>query len=113
MNLARSLRSLRRLDAPICNNRPERAPRYGKLCFPLCWRCTAAAFAIIGGRLALPETLSAWIAWPALLLLLPAYIDGISQYEYGNESSNFRRIWTGFLLGAGMVLFWKWARALF
>jgi uncharacterized membrane protein len=100
-------------EAPICNRKPERAPRIGRYCFPLCWRCTAAATAIIVGRFAFPDVISPWVAWPALLLLLPAYIDGVAQYEYRVESNNVRRVWTGLLLGVGLVTFWRWAKWLF
>ncbi len=113
MNTSRWTNPSRWFDAPICNQKPERAPKLGRFCFPLCWRCSGAAAAIISGRLLFPEPVSALVAWPALLLLLPAYVDGVAQYEYGVQSTNIRRAWTGFLLGAGLVTFWLWARWLF
>ena len=46
-------------------------------------------------------------ALPLLLsfvLALPAYIDGIRQYEYKIESTNTRRVMTGILLGIALRL---------
>ena len=37
-------------------------------------------------------------------LALPAYIDGIRQYEYKIESTNTRRVMTGILLGIALRL---------
>ena len=90
--------------SPLCNRHPERAPRVGPFSFPLCWRCIGAATAIVMGRVWLPDHCG-WLAALAVLpLLLPAYIDGVAQYEYGKQSTNPRRLWTGFLLGAALAV---------
>jgi uncharacterized membrane protein len=92
------------LRMPVCNGHPERAPRLGRFCFPLCWRCTGAACAVCAGWLAGPPTLSAWWLVVAALAILPAYVDGVAQYEYARLSNNPRRFITGLGLGAGLVV---------
>src|SRR5690606_31857193 len=81
---------------PICNLKVTRAPRVGKLCFPLCWRCTAILFPYV--------LLNNWVDVPndqlfvklfALILMLPTSVDGILQYRFKRESNNARRIFTG------------------
>jgi uncharacterized membrane protein len=88
---------------------PNRAPRIGQYCFPLCWRCTA----IISGILLTDKIFHQnffydlniyFIYLSAFIIISPAVIDSINQYFRRIESTNFRRISTGMLCGAGMQM---------
>lgn len=91
--------------APVCNLKPERAPRYGGFCFPLCWRCTGIALGMF-----VPDSLpyvkihadSFILLGLGVLLIIPALYDGIRQYVFKVESNNRRRFITGFIAGTGM-----------
>ncbi len=43
-------------------------------------------------------------AWHGSLLALPCFIDGLAQYRWGHESTNLRRIITGFVAGCGIEM---------
>jgi uncharacterized membrane protein len=88
---------------PICNLKCERAPKIGKFVFVFCFRCTGA---ILGGAFAsqlnywFPETKSI----PLLFLsTAPLVIDGCVQKLKIKESTNPRRLVTGFLFGIGIL----------
>jgi uncharacterized membrane protein len=88
---------------PICNLKCERAPKIGKFVFFFCFRCTGA---ILGGAFAsqmshrFPETKSI----PLLFLsTAPLVIDGFIQKLKIKESTNLRRLTTGFLFGIGIL----------
>ena len=90
---------------PVCNLKPERAPRYGGFCFPLCWRCTGIVLGMF-----VPDGLP-FVKIPGdrfillasgVLLVIPALYDGIRQYVFKVESNNRRRFITGFFAGTGM-----------
>ena len=84
---------------PLCNLRAERAPHIGKFVFPLCWRCTGL---LVGGmiatiaRLILPVPHCLPIA---IASCLPLAIDWTVQRLEIKESTNWRRLTTGILLG--------------
>lgn len=93
---------------PICNLRPDRAPRLFGICFPLCWRCTG----IILGVFLAPGFLSCTFVVNistihGLALITPAAVDAVAQYAYGIESTNLRRVTTGAACGVGLVIFLK------
>lgn len=91
---------------PICNKRPERAPKIFGHVFFLCWRCTgivlgAGCMLFLIGQVSLvlcPELFVLSIA-----CMLPLICDGIMQYGYTLVSNNFRRFTTGLLFGIGLV----------
>lgn len=106
--LARALRVRYRSIgvAPICNLRPDRAPRLCGFCFPLCWRCTsisAAMLIICQFRVSefVPSQTARWVL--AIALCIPTACDGILQYVFQIESTNFRRISTGVIAGIGIA----------
>lgn len=95
---------------PICNGRPERAPHLFGRCFPLCWRCSAAAAGALVTVAAvsfipLATVFHRWV-WPMIgaAMLLPMVVDGALQYAAKLESTNARRIVTGGLFGIGIGL---------
>ena len=88
---------------PICNMRRDHAPCVGSFCFPLCWRCTAIILAFLVTHKVLSGSTAIEVPWFILMLLCtPASLDGICQYVFKIESTNFTRIWTGALAGFGI-----------
>lgn len=88
---------------PICNGKRERGIFIGDFCLPLCTRCT---FMIISFLLFYILTLKKKVKNNNILinvlLLIPLIIDGVMQYAFGFESTNFRRALTGVLWGYGL-----------
>lgn len=90
---------------PICNLKADRGFFIGSFCFPLCVRCTSIVGAIILTVLVIifakvhmkGKGIILWI-----ILMIPCLVDGIMQYGFQIESTNFRRVWTGVLSGIGI-----------
>lgn len=105
---------------PLCNHRPERGIYIHGFCLPLCARCTGILIGAVGGMLViLGLTHSNLIAsFPGARLmtpvinrvlvgafmLIPTAVDGGLQYVLGKESTNRRRLITGFLAGMGCAI---------
>jgi uncharacterized membrane protein len=92
--------------SPICNDRPDRAPHIGSVCFPLCWRCTSYMISIIGIGFFRHILVSFYFVFGVYLFSaimvftgLPIVIDGVRQYYFFKESTNQKRIITGILAG--------------
>ena len=90
---------------PICNLKQDRGFFIGSFCFPLCVRCVAIISAIILTFFVINLTKlrlkrGCIILW--VLLIIPCLLDGIMQYGFQMESTNFRRAWTGVLSGIGI-----------
>ncbi len=92
--------------APLCNRRPGTGPVLLGFTFPLCWRCSAAIFAIITIGTAVPvATLQGRsMLFLALLLLALGVWDGWRSYNTARGSTNLRRIFFGICLGAGLYV---------
>lgn len=83
--------------APLCNRRPERAPRIAAFVFPLCWRCTGLC---VGGAVGCALRVPHGAAGMALgMLMLPLVIDAGLQELGLRPSTNGRRLVTGVLGG--------------
>jgi uncharacterized membrane protein len=41
--------------------------------------------------------------WISMLLILPTYMDGITQAYFNRESTNWLRLFTGIIAGIGMM----------
>jgi uncharacterized membrane protein len=97
-------------EIPLCNGIAERAPQMWGFVFPLCWRCLGILGGYFSGLVVLflkkyPfENRRTKMLLGTLLLILPTTMDGIVQYAFGMESTNFRRAWTGLLAGMGLGL---------
>ena len=91
---------------PICNHRPERAPKIFGHTFILCWRCTGV---VIGSSILFLLYKGNMISFVSEILvisiiaMLPLICDGIAQYRYSQMSNNFRRFITGLLFGIGLA----------
>lgn len=95
---------------PICNRRPDRAPKVFNKTFVLCWRCTMFAVGIIIAALILELNgfkYNKLLIMTGLIFQIPVVIDGSLQYFMNVESVNKRRGLTGFVsgLGAGMIIY--------
>ena len=91
---------------PICNKRPERAPKILGHTFVLCWRCTgvvlgAGGMFLVIKRLAIDFVPVLFVL--SIAIMLPMLCDGIMQYGYTLASNNCRRFTTGFLFGLGLT----------
>lgn len=98
---------------PICNCKRERAPILFGHSFIFCWRCTSILIPLLGMRILFEDNPvftiyilghSDIVGILAVLLIFPTLIDGILQYGFEKESTNLRRIVTGFPAGFGLFL---------
>ena len=95
--------------APLCNMIPEHGICIKGFYLPLCARCTGTfigcvvtIFLFLFVIRRSKYRLSLHIL--SFLLAVPCLIDGLLQYVWQVESDNCRRILTGLLLGASIVL---------
>ncbi len=99
--------------APLCNGKPTRGIYIGDFCLPFCARCTSMMlFTLIFYFLSLKGIIKRHSKITMALFILPLAIDGIAQYAFLIESTNFRRILTGaiFGFGYGNILAYMWPR---
>lgn len=83
------------MQFPICNKKPNRAPKLFGHPFILCWRCTGI---LIGGIISMMVPLSRnYLLF--LFLVLPLLIDYGTQWLKWRESTNILRAITGVLCG--------------
>ena len=90
------------LPLVFCHRLPHRSFFWKGKQFPVCARCTGIHI----GYLSMPLFVFYIIyfnIWWTLLLILPTYIDGITQMFFKRESTNFLRVTTGFLAGIGVM----------
>ena len=90
---------------PLCNQNAGHAPRIGRLCMPLCWRCTSIVFGMLIGMLVRsPLVLPKGYQFIAVLLCIPCFIDVAAQRWFDVESTTARRVATGLLTGVAISL---------
>ena len=94
---------------PLCNLREDTTFHIGNFCFPLCYRCCFIILGFLFGFFLMCQKIiiiqhSLFLVF---LLILPCYIDGTLQYKFHKQSTNMRRILTGFLAGIGLALFYS------
>ena len=89
-----------------CHCRPDRSFFWHGRQFPVCARCTGE---LIGFLAAIPGGIFLGFhpVW-SLLMLLPLIVDGTVQLKTAYESTNLRRVITGFLFGYGLVTLLIW-----
>ena len=97
-----------RLAKYICHRKPERSFFYKNHQFPVCARCTGfysglVFYLILNYFTALNVSLELFVI--SLMLMIPAGVDGITQYFGPRESTNNLRFVTGFLGGIGLIIF--------
>ena len=94
----------------LCHRKPERSFFYKNHQFPVCARCTGfysalAVYMIL--NIFIKHTYDFKIIILSASLMIPAAVDGISQYWGPRESTNNIRFITGFLGGIGLIIFLK------
>lgn len=86
---------------PLCNKKPDRAPKIFGHTFILCWRCSGL---IVGASLGyLILLLIQPIGIYSFALLIPIGVDGGMQYYLGVLSTNSRRFITGIIGGLSVI----------
>ena len=93
---------MKNIELTFCHQKPERSFFWKGKQFPLCARCTGIHL----GYLSMPLLFLDFVyidLWISILLVLPTYIDGTLQAMLNWESTNFRRVTTGFLAGIGTM----------
>jgi len=99
---------MKKIIFPICNNKPERAPKIFGHTFIFCWRCTMVIVGVVLTRLFLEVTnilLEKQMFLWGTVLCIPMIIDGLRQYWRNISSTNYRRAFTGLAFGIGVTLF--------
>lgn len=94
-----------RIQFPICNKKPERAPKIFGYTFILCWRCLMVTFGFFSSYLFHRFYYFNMNIIFIFLLMVPMILDGILQYFFYKESTNLRRAISGFLFGIGYYFF--------
>jgi uncharacterized membrane protein len=91
-----------KLHIAFCHRIPSRSFFFRGKQFPVCARCTGIHI----GYLTFPFfmfnvfTLNIW--W-SVLLMIPTYIDGLTQAFFNRESTNLLRVTTGLISGIGSM----------
>ena len=94
----------------LCHRIPERSFFIKGHQFPVCARCTGfytglAVFLIWNCFFKLNYDINTLII--SMALMIPAAIDGATQYFGSRESNNALRFITGFIGGIGLIIFLK------
>jgi len=94
----------------ICHRIPERTFKIRNWYFPVCTRCLgiyiSGIFLIIYGLFS-TIYLNITIILLAILLIIPMFLDGITQLLGIRNSNNKLRFVTGFLAGFGLIILAK------
>lgn len=94
-----------KIGSLICHRRPERTFKIGNWYFPVCSRCTGIYLGSFSYFL-----LVWWVFveynWVtiliAMLMVVPTFLDGLTQLLLPRESCNSLRFSTGILAGIGL-----------
>jgi len=91
----------------ICHRKPERSFHLKGHQFPVCARCTGIyislfLYFIYSYYFYLNHGLGLVIF--GIILLLPMYVDGMTQYYWDRESNNNLRLITGLIGGLGLAI---------
>ena len=84
-----------------CHCRSDRSFHHNGHQFPLCARCTGELIGIIVGVVLFYFWKPTIII--SLAMMVPLILDGFIQRLTSYESTNFRRLFTGFLFGIGLM----------
>lgn len=90
----------RKLHITFCHRKPERSFFWKGKQFPVCARCTGIHIGYLTFPLFLFNVFTLDIWW-TLALMLPTYIDGLTQAFFKRESTNILRVTTGLMAGIG------------
>lgn len=109
-NTRQILENLRPISQFICHRMPNRTFKIKGHYFPVCSRCTgfyigAFSYFLFVYYFYVDYTVALIIF--AVLMLIPAFIDGITQFFRFRESNNVLRFFTGLLGGVGLAILIK------
>ena len=95
----------------ICHRLPNRTFKIRGYYFPVCSRCTgiyigAFSYFILAMFYYIEYDLSLMIA--ASLLIIPTFIDGLTQFIGFRDSNNTLRFFSGLIAGIGLAIFIKY-----
>jgi len=94
----------------ICHRLPERTFKIGKWYFPVCSRCTGIYISIFSYYFFVYFVYVEYdliIIITAFLMIIPALLDGITQFFGFRESNNTLRFTTGLIAGIGLGILFK------
>ena len=94
----------------ICHRKPERSFFIKGHQFPVCSRCTGFYIGLIIYFIYAYYNFVNYnlpLLFLALILLIPSFLDGITQFHNLQESNNTRRFITGLLGGLGLGIIFK------
>ncbi|MBT7896339.1 MAG: DUF2085 domain-containing protein [Flavobacteriales bacterium] len=85
-----------------CHRKPNRSFFWKGKKFPVCARCTGIHLGYLSLPLFVFEFI--YINWIlSIIIILPTIIDGLTQAYYNRESTNYIRVFSGFLAGLGCM----------
>ena len=90
----------RKLHITFCHRKPERSFFWRGKQFPVCARCTGIHIGYLTFPLFMFNVFTLNIWW-TIALMLPTYIDGLTQAFFKRESNNILRVTTGLMAGIG------------
>jgi len=85
-----------------CHGKPERSFFWKGRQFPVCARCTGIYLGYLSYPLFIFDIVYLNL-FLTLVLILPSFIDGLSQAFNNRESTNILRVLTGFFAGVGLM----------
>ncbi|MGB9979239.1 DUF2085 domain-containing protein [Methanobacterium sp.] len=94
----------------ICHRLPERTFKVGNRYFPVCSRCTGmyiGAFSYYIFVYFVYVQYNTTIILAAVLMILPTFSDGLTQFFGFRESNNVLRFFTGLIAGVGLGILVK------
>ena len=94
----------------ICHRKPERSFFIKGYQFPVCARCTGIYISLLIYFIYshyVHVDYNFYLLLFGFILLIPAYIDGITQFHMNRESNNNLRLVTGLLCGLGLGIILK------
>lgn len=89
----------------ICHRRPERSFKIKDYYFPVCARCTGIYTGIFSSFIFIYFVNVQYdiiLIFAAILMVLPTFLDGITQFFSLRESNNTLRFVTGLIAGIGI-----------
>ncbi|MEO6695712.1 MAG: DUF2085 domain-containing protein [Ignavibacteria bacterium] len=90
------------LQLVSCHRMPGRSFFYKGKQFPFCARCTGMYIGYISFPFFTFNVFQIDLI-PTLILILPTFLDGLTQAYFNRESNNFLRVSTGFISGIGQM----------
>lgn len=85
-----------------CHRIPKRTFLFKGKMFPICARCTGIHI----GYMTFPLFMFNMVAlniWWSILLIIPTYVDALTQAFFNRESTNMMRLVTGLISGIGSM----------